>query len=179
MQSELNYLIWYLKNVSLSGKFLVSLILSRDCRNITVFHEWKGNSINSLNLASLIKYLPTPMDRFVVATVAQRSSINSLTKYQWCMNFKKFQDHVCYLCWRMVVIWCSCFLCSTKYRWYHLVVNQVYYHPQRSWGKVIFSEVCVKNSVHLPEQRMLWDMGNKRVVCILLECILVFMGRYA
>ena len=24
----------------------------------------------------------------------------------------------------------------------------IYYHPQRSWGKVIFSEVCVKNSVH-------------------------------
>ena len=22
------------------------------------------------------------------------------------------------------------------------------YYPQRSWGKVIFSEVCVKNSVH-------------------------------
>ena len=22
------------------------------------------------------------------------------------------------------------------------------YHPQRSWGKVIFSEACVKNSVH-------------------------------
>ena len=25
---------------------------------------------------------------------------------------------------------------------------QYYYHPQRSWGKVIFSEACVKNSVH-------------------------------
>ena len=23
-----------------------------------------------------------------------------------------------------------------------------YYRPQRSWGKVIFSEACVKNSVH-------------------------------
>ena len=23
-----------------------------------------------------------------------------------------------------------------------------YYHPQQSWGKVIFSETCVKNSVH-------------------------------
>ena len=23
-----------------------------------------------------------------------------------------------------------------------------FYRPQRSWGKVIFSEVCVKNSVH-------------------------------
>ena len=23
-----------------------------------------------------------------------------------------------------------------------------YYHPQRSWGKVIFSEACVNNSVH-------------------------------
>ena len=25
------------------------------------------------------------------------------------------------------------------------------YHPQQSWGKVIFSEVCVKNSVHMGE----------------------------
>ena len=25
---------------------------------------------------------------------------------------------------------------------------QIHYGPQRSWGKVIFSEVCVKNSVH-------------------------------
>ena len=23
-----------------------------------------------------------------------------------------------------------------------------FYRPQRSWGKVIFSEACVKNSVH-------------------------------
>ena len=23
-----------------------------------------------------------------------------------------------------------------------------YYRPQRSWGKIIFSEACVKNSVH-------------------------------
>ena len=23
-----------------------------------------------------------------------------------------------------------------------------YYHPQQSWGKEIFSEACVKNSVH-------------------------------
>ena len=71
------------------------------------------------------------------------------------------------------------------------------YRPQRSWGKVIFSEECVKNSVHrlvsgqppspgsrhpLPqeadtppqEQCMLGDTGNKQVVCILLGCILVF-----
>ena len=29
-----------------------------------------------------------------------------------------------------------------------------FYRPQRSWGKVIFSQACVKNSVHrgLPEQ---------------------------
>ena len=26
--------------------------------------------------------------------------------------------------------------------------NLCYYRPQRSWDKVIFSEVCVKNSVH-------------------------------
>ena len=29
-----------------------------------------------------------------------------------------------------------------------LVFAAVYYHPQRSRGKVIFSEACVKNSVH-------------------------------
>ena len=28
------------------------------------------------------------------------------------------------------------------------VIRQAYYRPQRSWGKVIFSEACVKNSVH-------------------------------
>ena len=27
-------------------------------------------------------------------------------------------------------------------------VAGIFYHPQRSWGKVIFSEACVKNSVH-------------------------------
>ena len=48
-----------------------------------------------------------------------------------------------------------------------------YYRPQRSWGKVIFSEACVKNSVHIWEQCMLGDTGSKRVVYILLECILV------
>ena len=72
-----------------------------------------------------------------------------------------------------------------------------------SWGKVIFSEACIKNSVHIgwvsrqklpppppgadtpqeqtppcPDQTplelcMLGDTGNKRVVRILLECILV------
>ena len=26
--------------------------------------------------------------------------------------------------------------------------SRSYYRPQRSWGKVIFSEACVKNSVH-------------------------------
>ena len=26
--------------------------------------------------------------------------------------------------------------------------NNDFYHPQRSWGKVIFSVACVKNSVH-------------------------------
>ena len=67
----------------------------------------------------------------------------------------------------------------------------IHYRPQRSWGKVIFSEACVKNSVHRggclgrppradtprnrhpPKQCMLGDMGNKRAARILLECILV------
>ena len=30
---------------------------------------------------------------------------------------------------------------------FHLCISN-YYHPLRSWGKVIFSEACVKNSVH-------------------------------
>ena len=58
------------------------------------------------------------------------------------------------------------------------------------WGNVIFSEACVKNSVHSgggggesasvhagipppPEQSMLEDTVNERAVCILLECNLV------
>ena len=32
-------------------------------------------------------------------------------------------------------------MCTEKYMWAN-------YHPQRSWGKGIFSEACVKNSVH-------------------------------
>ena len=61
------------------------------------------------------------------------------------------------------------------------------------WGKVIFSEVCVKNFVHRvglphcmlgypvgsrpppPEQCMLGDTGNKLAVRILLECNLVLI----
>ena len=113
-----------------------------------------------------------------------------------------------------------------------LTAGVVNYRPQRSWGKVIFSEACVENSVHRGvsrqtnwadppvqtppgadtpradtplgthplgtpapkdadpleqillgadtpqadtprEQCMLGDMGNKRAVHILLECILV------
>ena len=44
-----------------------------------------------------------------------------------------------------------------------------------SWGKVIFSEACIKNSVHIREQCMLGDTSNKRAVRIVLECIFVFM----
>ena len=47
------------------------------------------------------------------------------------------------------------------------------YHLQQSWGKVLFSEACVKNSVHIREQCMLGDTGNKQEVRNLLECILV------
>ena len=35
----------------------------------------------------------------------------------------------------------DCWLCYTAFRW-------LYYRPQRSWAKVIFSQACVKNSVH-------------------------------
>ena len=30
----------------------------------------------------------------------------------------------------------------------HIALRTSFYHPQRSWGKLIFSEACVKNSVH-------------------------------
>ena len=33
----------------------------------------------------------------------------------------------------------------------HELAIKIYYRPQRSWSKVIFSEVCVKNSVHRGE----------------------------
>ena len=72
-----------------------------------------------------------------------------------------------------------------------------YYRPQRSWGKVIFSVACVKNSVHTeegvpgqvhppPGQVPTWahtpppgmypppPMVNERAVRILLECILIW-----
>ena len=82
------------------------------------------------------------------------------------------------------------------------------YRPQRSWGKVIFSEACVKNSVHrgeggcaplhagihppkgpeadTPQSRhpppqekcMLGYTGNKRAVRILLEYILVYYYKF-
>ena len=78
-----------------------------------------------------------------------------------------------------------------------------YYRPRRSWGKVIFSEACVKNSVHGGHAwqggmhgggvhgrgacvvvgtcmaggghawQILRDTVNERAVHILLECILM------
>ena len=68
-----------------------------------------------------------------------------------------------------------------------------YYRPQRSWAKVIFSQACVKNSVHSgeclprcmlgytnppgpdpPPGSRLQHTVNERPVRILLECILVW-----
>ena len=83
-----------------------------------------------------------------------------------------------------------------------IMVYEYFYRPQRSWGKVIFSEACVKNSVHrgdlphcmlgyptprikgrhppepdIPPGQCMWgDTGNKRAVRILLECNLVFLN---
>ena len=54
-----------------------------------------------------------------------------------------------------------------------LSIFQCFYRQQRSWGKVIFSEACVKNSFHIREQCMLGDTGSKLAVRILLGCILV------
>ena len=81
--------------------------------------------------------------------------------------------------------------------------NVDYYRPERSWGKVIFLEAYVKDSLHRggclgrqppqeqtppgadtplgatpPEQCMLGDMGNKWAVWILLESILVLNEIY-
>ena len=70
-------------------------------------------------------------------------------------------------------------------------VKKYFYRPQRSWGKVIFSEACVNNSVHggggvrgfiqrgggrawfFQFFQIQWDTVNVRAVRILLECILV------
>ena len=59
-----------------------------------------------------------------------------------------------------------------------------FYRPQRSWGKVRFSEACVKNSVHMGRGctwhgacvaggGRAWHTVNERAVGILLEYILV------
>ena len=41
------------------------------------------------------------------------------------------------------------YLCSNEIRVIHLIDGYFhFYRPQRSWGKVIFSEACVNNSVH-------------------------------
>ena len=49
-----------------------------------------------------------------------------------------------------------------------------FYRPQRSWGKVIFSEACVNNSVHRGGMR-----GCTGGVCMVLfrgACVVLFGG---
>ena len=52
------------------------------------------------------------------------------------------------------ISWHQCQIIFTNYpkRWkmgtWVVIIGAHIYHPQRSWGKVIFSEACVKNSVH-------------------------------
>ena len=70
---------------------------------------------------------------------------------------------------------------SKSYKAYrNKIIN--YYRPQRSCGKVMFSQACVKNSVHgggghawqgMPHWQILRDTVNERAVRILLECVLV------
>ena len=48
---------------------------------------------------------------------------------------------------------------------YDSVAWKRYYHPQRSWGKGIFSEACVKNSVHLGEGACMQGGMHGRGVC--------------
>ena len=102
-----------------------------------------------------------------------------------------------------------CRIHGKKFIFFVNLATQLNYCLQRSWGKVIFSEACVKNYVHggggwypsmpwavclsacwdtpgtgtppqgagtplPPEQCMLGDTANKRVVSIILECILVW-----
>ena len=80
----------------------------------------------------------------------------------------------------------ACCLCNIN-----IIKLMHFYRPQRSWGKVIFSEACVKNSVHgpTPGGEVGWGVCIPacteadtphtsrrlllRVVRILLECILV------
>ena len=46
------------------------------------------------------------------------------------------------------------------------VLHQVHYRPQLSWGKVIFSEVCVKNSVHREGACVAGGMHGKGGACV-------------
>ena len=48
-----------------------------------------------------------------------------------------------------------------------------FYRPQRSWGKIIFSEACVQNPVHRKGACVAGQTPLQRTVRILLECILV------
>ena len=108
-------------------------------------------------------------------------------------SFMKFKDFICRIHGKKIIFFLN-------------LATQLNYCLRRSWGKVIFSEACVKNYVHggwypsmpwgsasvhagIPpgagtpqgagsqtpqEQCMLGDTANKRVVSILLECILVW-----
>ena len=56
-----------------------------------------------------------------------------------------------------------------------------FYRPQRSWGKVIFSEACVNNSVHRGGVCGCWGgCGFIRGACMVLfggVCVVLFGGR--
>ena len=51
---------------------------------------------------------------------------------------------------------------------------QVCYRPQRSWGKVIFSEACVNNSVHGGGRA--WLPGGACMVLFGGACVVLFSG---
>ena len=57
------------------------------------------------------------------------------------MNWSQFKDPVSHMCLAGTVV---AFMSLTQ----EVAVSSPFYHPQQSWGKVIFSEACVKNSVH-------------------------------
>ena len=70
----------------------------------------------------------TSANPFAAATTMNEKELTSAVNYYGCANFPR-ELHLN--------------LTSGK-----LMIYSLYYRPQRSWGKVIFSEACVNSSVH-------------------------------
>ena len=80
----------------------------------------------------------------------------------------------------------SVFLIRKFFKEFDVYMNDAFctnYRPQRSWGKVIFSEACVNNSVHRGGHA--WLLGGVCVValgvCVVLfggVCVVLFGGMH-